>query len=187
MGRRPVSPNSYDEQRLQLGMREFRCEVCNDRWPESLLVVQDGHYVCRPNCAYPHAPSEQYRLAGEAKAEAARLTAEATVRQQPKRGIYDIVGNLSVCTGIKKADGSIVYPTPIPLARGGSVALTLTGQRMSSADTISYTDGGLSTSVRTDVSATQVDVTVSAAAGMDRGDYEVVYSGSRFINALQVR
>jgi len=185
-----ISPNVFDDDRLADGqLLDFRCESCEGRYPFDLLVIEDGHKVCKPNCAHDTPLSERERLAAEAQLEATRLTTDNIERNTERLGrgnLYSLMDGVSVCT--KLASGSTIYPVQIQLVSGGpSVSLALTGVGFSTSDVVTSSHSGITFSAGT-ISTDQLSWTLTVAASglVPTGNYIFYFNGARFPDAFRV-
>jgi hypothetical protein len=71
-----------------------------------------------------------------------------------------------------------ISPTTLNLARGGaSGQIVLTGIYFTANDTVAASSGSITVTPSVD-SSTQITLTISAAGGMTRGDYDLTFNGS---------
>lgn len=189
MGHYPTPPSSFTEARLA-GLTDFRCQVCEGRYPMEFHVEQDGADICSVNCAYTYSPQETVVLAQQARAEAARITAEYIVMAADARASapnHSLMDGVSACTGV--ASGTTAYPAQIALTAGGSpVALVLTGIGFTSADALTASHAGITFGAAV-ISTDQLTwtTTVVASGAVTKGDQDFLFNGTRFPKAFRVR
>ena len=188
MGFVGTPPEVFEDQRLA-GLTDFRCQVCQGRYPYELHVDQDGADVCKPNCAYKYTPSETQLLAGEARSEAAQITSQTLTRAAQQLGDapnHSLMDGVSACTRI--TSNLIRYPVQIPLVAGGSSApFVLTGIAFTSADLLTASHTGITFGaavIGTDL--TTWTTTVVASGAVTKGDQDFLFNGTRFPKAFRV-
>lgn len=189
MGFEPTSSEEFTEERLA-GLVDFRCEVCQTRYPMTQHVLQDGHSVCKVNCAYKEAPSERAQLHADAKEEAVALTAatiEAAAVLRGEAPNSSLMRGVSACTGL--ASASETYPEPIRVTAGGAaVDIELTGIEFSSSSdelTASHAEITYGAATISDDQTTWT-TTVSASGGVPAGYYTFLFNGTRYPRAFRV-
>lgn len=186
-----TSPNVYDDQRLvDTELADFRCESCEGRYPYELLVIQDGHKVCKPNCAWSQTTRERDQIYAEDRQRAAELTADTTEQNAERIGrgnLSSLMDGVSACTRIQS--GTITHPDLITLIAGGSsVSLVLTGIQFSSSDVLTASHTGITygtASISSD--RTTWTTTVVASGLVPAGNYTFLFNGSRFPDTFRVR
>ena len=191
MGRQAISPNDYDEQRLA-GLTDFRCEICNDRWPYDMLdeptYAAIGRRVCKANCNYDPPHNQGDIIEAREIVELTKLTADNVAESAQRLGRAPVgaslVASVPVIESITSPSGT--YPVPVDLTVGGaSVVVTLNGLNHSSDDEISYS------SAVTDASAvsrteTATTLTVQSTEG-PAGYYDLTFNGNVYRNVFRVR
>lgn len=153
------------DERLENGV--FRCDRCDlvkplpQQW-------QDGYALCR-RCVDPLSRQESRSLGDYA---AAMLPKVFSVDLEPAAidpPTWEFAGVSSV-TGIS--------PATLNLERGGaSGQIVLTGVRFTTDDTVEASHASITVTKSVD-STTQITLTISAAGGMTRGDYNLIFNDS---------
>lgn len=186
----PVSPNDFDEERIEHGLTDFRCEKCQGRYPRRLLVIQDGRRLCKPNCAYTYSPSETQVIAAQASVIAADLYASTVSQAMSELGqapVGSLMTGVSALLDIKSP--TTAYPDMIPLSPGGaSVVMTGVGFNFQSTDTIVFNTVHITLTtpvISTDL--TTFTTTIAADSLCQRGNYDLLFNGGIWRNVVMVR
>lgn len=189
-----MSPNHssdrYKAQRLREGGK-FVCDSCGGEFPMShlrqqALDISGGQtvYVGAMCCYERDGGSVQRDLR---RAYAASMVAQISVREllPPSHDGMPYYGRTQY------ADPSTLIsftPFPIVLTRGGaSVAVAMVGVGLTSADTWTYPSGVTDSVASVLNSAASRTSTVRASALMSAGVYNLVFNGTTWVAAFDVR
>lgn len=152
--------------------------------------TQDGHKVCKPNCAYDMRTPARDAEDARAEGEATDLSAATTLKNAERLAagnLYSLMEGVSACTRI--VSGSTVYPAEIVLSAGGSsVPFVMTGITFTSADALTASNSGITfgtASISSD--QTTWTTTVAASGLVPRGEYDFLFNGARFPKTFRVR
>lgn len=156
----------FKEQRLEApGL--FRCDRCGSVWPEP-AIAQDGSRFCERD-ADPMSISQRRALAD---------TATAIIPNYVNGNLDEAAIDPPTSVFYNVSSVTSIAPTTLNLARGGaSGAVVLTGIYFTAADTVAASNGSITVTKSVD-SSTQITLTISAAGGMTRGDYDLVFNSS---------
>ena len=178
MANAPVNNSVYDHDKTS---RRFRCDVCEDKWPESRLVMQDGAFVCMDNCWYPGGSKVDRALR---RAEAASIAATSTAKHAVPP-VYPGTGLMVGQPGVES-----ISPYPANLTTGGSaVTILVTGVNFSSANTtITYSDLGFTNSPAPVYTPTLITLSVLAEPGeVASGLYDMTINGQIYRGVFKVK
>lgn len=179
MANAPVNNSVYDHDKTS---RRFRCDVCEDKWPESRLVVQDGAFVCMDNCWYPGGSKVDRALR---RAEAASIAATSTAKHAVPP-VYPGTGLMVGQPGVES-----ISPWPVDIVLGGSaVTVSVTGVNFTSANTTITYQAGFENFSSPVYSATLITLSVRAigvAGELASGLYDMTINGQIYRGVFKVK
>lgn len=153
-------PQDFEDERCENGL--FRCQRCEMLWPLP-FEWQDGFRLCQ-RCQDPGGGAEEVR-AQFAEEKAANASAPYDVLTFQPRGAFN--GAVMV-TGVS--------PLTLNLTRGGaSGSIAITGVNLSTADTWAASNVNI-TVTPTVNSTTSVTLSISAAVGTPRANYNLTFN-----------
>lgn len=191
-----MSSNYQPDVELRKTVRNYACVICDERWPEKQMRVQDGIESDRrcPNHWEPNGGSIARDLD---RAAASELAASITAKYAEPPKFPFSFDNFDACSAV-----SLLSPSPRRLTAGGSAAvLTITGTRLLSTDTIVYGHVGITNSIAAVLTPVTYDgngnaltpfvdtltLTVVASGAVPPGLYTLLYNSSIFRNVFDVR
>ena len=153
------------DERIENGV--FLCDRCDLIKPLP-FTLQDGHQMCR-RCVDPLSFTEAQVLSDGVAAKLPQLFAGNYDPQNPYQPQTAFAG-ISVVTEIDPL-------TLVITAGGASGTIVLTGVNFTASDTVGASHASITVTPSVD-SSTTITLTISAAGGMARGDYNLLFNSS---------
>lgn len=158
--------------------RNFTCDICMQRWPESEYIEQDGLQICKVNCYEQGGGTIDRDLE---RAAAAELASVLDAHEQRPVIYPRQINGISALSYINEFS---VRPLTIT-AGGAPVALVLTGG-FQATDTVTYDHAGI-TNATTVIAATTITLTVQASAPTPKGLHSLFLNDEPYTSSIDVR
>jgi len=163
------------------GTGVFRCERCQNVFPDSAMEWQDGKRYCRHRCRDLLSAIEQQELLAEARATVDPFD---PVEFSPAGFFADAVA----VTSLTDASGNTIdQASPVTITNGGAaVEVNLNGVGLSSSDTLAYPSGVTDDSGPTYTSSVLTTLSL-VASGATQGAGDLTFNSTKFRGVIFIR